>query len=145
MFLVIWHEVFQHWNLQVFVWDLVLVQQYGPLRKFTQISIPLGFHYQCPFPHREVYLTFASPGDPSRLLGKCSSGFYGYTYLCCIPVYLKHCVCPPRVDSPHSSAMWSSWMQPSLAFKAKWWVFFFFSWCQNLYLEGLFLFGNTPV
>ena len=116
---VVCPENFQLWSLQVVGWCWVLVLKCGSLGALTLIDIPWYFHYQCRCPHSEQELTLASPGDPPRPLGMCNAGSYGGTALCWVPVSVRPCVRPPRVESLFSPTPWSSCTQLLLAFKAK--------------------------
>ena len=83
------------------------------------ISVPWGLCHQCPCPQSELPLTFASSGDPARPLVRSSPGSYGGIALCWVPMHVKPCVRPPRVESLFLPVLWSSCTQDPLAFKAK--------------------------
>ena len=70
-------------------------------------------------PHSDPEPIPTSPGDPPRLIGRSSPSSYGITALFWVPVYMKPCVCPPRVESLFPSVLWSSCTQAPLVFKAK--------------------------
>ena len=63
------------------------------------MSIPCGICHQRPCLHSEPQLTPTSPGYPLRPAGRSNSGFYGVTALSWVPVHMKPCVSPPRVES----------------------------------------------
>ena len=113
--LVVWPEAFQHWNLQVFGWGRVFVLKWGPLGdqyQLSLISIPWGLHYQCPCPHSELQPTFASPWGPPRPLGRSRPCSYRGTALCWVPVHVRPCVHPPRVDSLFPPACGAPTLKP---------------------------------
>ena len=83
------------------------------------INIPWGVCHQCPFPHSEPQLTPTSPGDALRPTGKSGPGSYGVTALVWVPVYMKPCVRPPRVESLFLPFLWIPCTQAPLASKAK--------------------------
>ena len=63
------------------------------------MNIPWDLCYKCSCPHNEPQPTPASPGDPPRPVSRFSPGSYGVTALPWVPVHVKACVCPPRVES----------------------------------------------
>ena len=83
------------------------------------INIPWGLCHQCPCPHSEPQPTPASPGEPPRPAGRSGPGSYGVTALPWVPVHMKPCVHPPRVESLFPPVVWSSCTQVPLAFKPK--------------------------
>ena len=100
---------------------------------------PLGPLLPVSLPHptpNEPQLTPASPGDPPRLVGRSSPSSYGGTALCWVPVYMKTCARPPRVQSLFPPVLWSSCTQAPRAFKAKC-SGGSSSWCQTLMLGSL--------
>ena len=96
--------------------------KWQPLGELTPISILWGLFHQCPSPpphHSEPQPTPDSPGDSPRFVGTPSPGSYGVTALCWVSVYMKPCVCRPRVESLLPPVVRSSCIQALLAFKAK--------------------------
>ena len=83
------------------------------------MNIPWGLCHQCPCPHSEPQAALASSGYPPRLTGRSGPGSYGVTALPWVPVHMKPCVHPPRVESVFPPVLWSSCTQAPLAFKAK--------------------------
>ena len=96
----------------------VLLPIWEPLGELTLINIPWCLYYQCPCTHSELQQTPASPGDLPRPLGSSSPGSYGGTTLCWVPVHLRPCVHPPRVESLFPPGLWCFCPQAPLAFKA---------------------------
>ena len=62
--------------------------------------------------------TPALPGDPSRPSGS-DPDSDGVPVLPWDPAYMKHCECPPTVESLFPPVLWSSCSQASLAFSTK--------------------------
>ena len=74
-----------------------------PLGELMLFNILCVFCHLCPCctppTPSEPQLTPASPGDPPRLVGRSSPSSYGVTVLGWVPVYVKPCGLPPRVES----------------------------------------------
>ena len=137
--LVVWPEASQHWRLQAVWRGQVSVPKSPPPEELTQMCILWGLCQQCPCLHSEPQLNPASPGDPLRPAGRSSPGSYGVTALPWVPVHVKPCVCPPRVESLFPPVLCSSCAaQAPLAFKAKC-SRGSSSWCQTPRLGSLTL------
>ena len=106
-------------EVQAVWWYQVSVPKWQPLGELTLMGIPWGICHQCPCLHSEPQLTPTSPGDPPRPTGGSGPGSYGVTALPWVPVHMKPCVHPPRVESLFPPILWSSCTQALLAFKAK--------------------------
>ena len=95
------------------------VPKWWPLGELMPMSIPWGICHQWPCPTSEPQPSPASPGDPPRPTGRSGPGSYGVTALPWVPVHMKPCVCPLRVESLFPSVLWSSCTQAPLASKVK--------------------------
>ena len=98
-----------------------------------------GLHSQYPCPHSELQLTPTTPGDPPVPTGKSSPGFCGVTALCWVPVHVKSCVHPLRVESLLPPVLWSSCTVggPTDEQNKTQCSGGSYSWCQTLRLEKL--------
>ena len=63
------------------------------------INVPWGLSYQCSCLYSELQSIPTSPGDHLRSLDRSCPGFYGGTALCWLPVYVRTCAHPLRVES----------------------------------------------
>ena len=59
------------------------------------------------------------PRRPPRPTGGSGPDSYGVSALSWVPVHVKPCVCPPRVESLFPQVLWSSCTQAPLSFKTK--------------------------
>ena len=98
-------------------WGQVLVPKWRPLGKLMPMSVLWGVCHQCPCPHSDHSL--APAGDSPRPAGRFVSGSYEISALPWVPVQVKSCVHPPRMESLFPPVLWSSCTQALLAFKAK--------------------------
>ena len=96
--LVVSPEASQHWSLQAVGWGQISVPKWQPVGELILSNIPWGLHHQCPCPHYGPQPTFTSPVEPPRPIGRSGSGAYGVTALPWVPVHVKPCVHPPRVE-----------------------------------------------
>ena len=117
--LVVWPEASQHWSLQAVGWSQVSVPKWPPLGQLVPINMLWGLHLQSPCARSAPQPTHTSPGDPPHHTGWSSPGSCGVTALFWVPVYVKSCVHPPRVQFLFLPVLWSSCTQALLAFKAK--------------------------
>ena len=88
-----------------------MVPKWGPLGELTPINIHWVLCYQSPCSHSKPQATPTSSAGPLRPLGKSSPGSYGATALCWVPVHMRPCVCPPRMEFLFPPALWSSCTQ----------------------------------
>ena len=76
-----------------------MVPKWGPPGELTPINIPWGCCYQFPCPQNELQPNPSSPGTFQDPLGRFISGSCGGTALCWLPVYVRTCAHPLRVES----------------------------------------------
>ena len=93
--------------------------QNGDLQEISCRLIFLGISTTSVLALSEPQLTHASPAYPPRPTGRSSPSSYGVTVLCWVPVHIKSCVHPPKVESLFLPVLWSSCTQAPVAFKAK--------------------------
>ena len=94
----------------------VSVSKWQSLGELTPMNIPLGLCDQCPSSHSEPQLIPGSPGDPPGPTGRYGPGDYAVTALLWVPVCMKPCVRPPRVESLFFLVLWSFCTQVPLVF-----------------------------
>ena len=80
-------------------WDQVLVPKWQSYRERTLSNNTWGFCHHGPCPHSEPQPIPPFLGDPPRPAVRSSPGSYGVTALPWVPVHVKLCVHPPRVES----------------------------------------------
>ena len=68
------------------------------LASMVEEHLRYGCH-QCPCPQGERQPPTASPGDPSRPVGRSGPGFYHIIAFPWVPVHVRFYVCPLRVKS----------------------------------------------
>ena len=79
-----------------------------PRASTTSVLAPTMSHSQ---PH--------FPGDPPKPEGRSAPDSYGVTALPWVPVHVKSCVLPPRVESLFSPVLWSSCTQSSAGLQSQ--------------------------
>lgn len=119
--LVVWPEAFQHWSLQDVVWGQVSFPKWWPPGELMSkmMIIFWGLCLQCPCSCNEPQQTLAFPGDPLRCTGRSGPQSYEVTVLPWVPVHVKPCVHPLRMESPFSPVLRSSCLETLLAFQTK--------------------------
>lgn len=115
--LVVWPEVFHHWNLQAVGWGKLLVPKWQPPGKLTLKRIPWVSTISVLVPRVSHRLPLSPSEGPPRPIGRSGPRSYGGIALPLVPVHMKPCVLLEWDLFP--LVLWSPSTQAPLAFKAK--------------------------
>ena len=112
---VFWSEAFQLLSLQVQGWPGLDAEMWTSRRSHSdqyslQLLLPVSL------PSQQVIVAFHLTRRTPKTL---SPGSYADTALCWVPVYMRTCVHPPRVEFLFHPALWSSCTQDLLVFNVK--------------------------
>ena len=97
--LVVWPEAFHHWNLQAVGWGKILVPKWQPPGKLTLKRIPWVSTISVLVPRVSHRLPLSPSWGPPRPTSRSGPRSYGVIALPLVPVHMKPCLFPPRVES----------------------------------------------